>query len=119
MRNWPAPTSIADLRTFHGFISFFRKHIDQLQELRRPLLPYLKNGAQFKDYLSDPAAQKAFDDLKNCVLGSFRLPDYSREFLLFTDSSQYGHGYALCQRDKTGALYLVSAGSGAFDATQQ
>ena len=67
MRDWPDPACIDDLVSFRAFAAFIHEYIPSYHEYERHLRPYCKKGAKFKEYLADPEAVKAFEDLKQAV----------------------------------------------------
>ena len=88
------PHTVRQVRSFLGTINFYGKFIPNMAERRRPLNELLKKGVRFR--WSD-AAEKAFQDLKTCLLGEPLLvrPNYDDTFIITTDASDLAIGAVL------------------------
>ena len=64
VRSWPTPTCIKDVRSFHSFCNFYRTFIAGFSKITLPLNALTNKGVPFS---WTPAAQKAFDTLKERV----------------------------------------------------
>jgi hypothetical protein len=63
--NWPAPTTLCQLRSFLGFGNFYRKYIHHYSDLTRPLNKLLQKNRSY-DWTANQ--QIAFDNLKQKFL---------------------------------------------------
>ena len=104
---WPQPETVSDVRSFLGFVGYYRRFIKGFSSLSRPLYNLTK-GSESKSkrvakhtYVSwGEKEQEAFLAMKEActtvpVLG---YPDYSLPFILHTDSSTDGLGAVLYQQ---------------------
>jgi len=93
----PAPRNLHDLRSFLGCCSFYREHIPHFANVTAPLNLMLKKDAKF---IMGPQQLHAVETLKRALTEApcLRLPDFSKEFFLYTDWSQEGIGAVLMQR---------------------
>ena len=48
IRDWPRPTCVQDVRTFHGLVNYYRKFIDGFSRLSAPLTDLTKKNQVFK-----------------------------------------------------------------------
>ena len=96
LRDWPVPTSVSTLRSFLGYVNYFRRHIPGYSELARCLHRLTNKGVPF---VWAPEQQHAFDRLiailqqRPCL----QLPRYDRPFVVVSDASTTGVGAALMQ----------------------
>ena len=61
MKNWPMPTTMNKVRSFHGLASFYRRFVPNFGTIAAPLNDIVKNDVVFQ---WGEAQQKAFDILK-------------------------------------------------------
>jgi RNase H-like domain found in reverse transcriptase/Reverse transcriptase (RNA-dependent DNA polymerase)/Integrase zinc binding domain len=105
VRNWPAPTTLTELRSFLGFCNYYRKHIRQFSRVAGPLYNLTKGNVPY-DWT--PACQLAFLTLKTMMTQApvLMLPTTGTdaEFVVSTDASGFALGAVLLQRDKSGDL---------------
>ena len=89
-----------DVRAFLGFTGFYRYFIQSYSKLARPLIDLTKKATPFH---WDEPQRKAFEHLKSLVCSKpiLRQPDYTKQFLLSTDTSAYGVGAVLSQEGET------------------
>ena len=94
--NWPRPQTVHDVRSFLGLTSWYRKFIRQYSLIASPLtsLTQFENIRKWGD-----PEQKAFDQLKVALVTApvFKLPDFSKTFVLTTDASLVSVGAVLEQ----------------------
>ena len=95
---WPVPKSVSEVRSFLGFVGFYRKFIANHSKIVSPMSELTKtaNGVPFK---WTPAAQEAFEKMKEalCVAPILILPDPSKPYVVTTDASKYAVGACLSQ----------------------
>ena len=77
--DWPALTTVKEVRSFLGFGNFYRKFINKFSELAVPLNGLLKKDKKFN---WTPECQMSFDTLKQqfMVEPVLMMPDQSRPF---------------------------------------
>ena len=63
--------------------------------------------------------ESAFQSLKDALLSSDILvyPDFSNEFILYTDASDYSLGYILGQKDDKGRERVIAYGGKSFNTS--
>lgn len=116
IQNFPLPKTLKDLRSFLGLSNFYRRFIRDYAKIAKPLTSLLRGEAgRMSKYSSnkmvinlDPDAMDAFRKLKTTLSSSdviLAYPDFSREFDLTTDASNYAMGAVLSQ-DNRPIVYL-------------
>ena len=118
IQDWPAPTSVKEVRSFLGFGNFYRKFINKFSELAAPL-----NGLSKKDKTFNwtPECQKSFNTLKQWFTAEpvLMMPDQSRPFQIEADASKYASGAVLTQMDSNGDRHSVAYFSRTFNDTER
>lgn len=91
------PKSTSDIRRFIGMTSWYRRHIENFSIIIAPLTKLLRKNARF---IWDNACEDAYQKLKDCLVAApvLSCPDFSREFTIQCDASNYGIGAALTQK---------------------
>ena len=94
IKNWAEPKNI---QQFIGLASYYRRHILDFSKHAAPLYNLLKKDMPF---VWDKSCQIAFDKLKELFTSNpiLRPPDFSRDFFLLTDASNFGLGAILGQK---------------------
>jgi len=64
IQNWPTPTNLNDVRSFHGQASFYRRFVKDFGTIATPLNDIVKKDVVFK---WGEEQQKAFDVLKEKI----------------------------------------------------
>lgn len=104
-RELQTPTSIKKVQAVLGAMNYVRHFIPNFSTRAMPLTSMLgKKGLDKAKFIWSEACQKAFDDLKDCVLNTTPLAfiDYKKEIFIRCDSSQFGAGAVLFQFDEDG-----------------
>ena len=93
---YPEPTNQKELGTFLGLASYYRKFVRAFAEKAHPLTALTKKSAQWKWGTEE---RDAFNCIKQCLTTKPILgyPDFTREFIIYTDASGYGIGAVLAQ----------------------
>ena len=93
---YPEPTNQKELGTFLGLASYYRKFVRAFAEKAHPLTALTKKSAQWKWGTEE---RGAFNCIKQCLTTKPILgyPDFTREFIIYTDASGYGIGVVLAQ----------------------
>jgi hypothetical protein len=94
-----APKTVKQVRSFIGMINFYRKFIHNFSLIAAPLTKLTKKNVPF---VWDTDCAKAFETLKLRIVEDVVLkhPDFSREFCIFTDASDFAVGSVLTQDGK-------------------
>ena len=107
--NWPAPTSVTEVRSFVGFATYYRRFVRNFAEVAHPLTGLTKKGVRFK---WGEKCQAAFDLLKTTLLSPevMAYPNQVGTFVLDTDASLEALGAVLSQM-QDGMERVVAYGS--------
>ena len=103
------PTSVKTLRSFLGMVQYYRDMWEKRSEMLAPLTDLVaecgetkstrKKGTKKKPWHWDEVHQKAFDAVKATLARDVVLayPDYSKEFIIYTDASNKQLGAVITQ----------------------
>ena len=102
---WPQPTTVTEVRSFLGFVSYYRKFIPNFSKVAKSpnkLLQTLKGTSSQKERFKvcwGPEQQEAFESLQKLSTESLILAyaDFKAPFVLHTDASKDGLGAVLYQ----------------------
>jgi hypothetical protein len=94
--SYPTPTSVKELKTFCGVISYYRRFIPNCSRIASPLHKLLKKDVKFE---WKPEQEHASQHLKAKLTSQpiLQYLDFSKEFILTTDASNTGLGAVLSQ----------------------
>ena len=95
----PVPKTKSDVRAFLGITGYYCKFIPDYATIAVPLTNLTKKNAPNKVVWTEQCNQ-AWQNLKGILCSSpvLRTPDFSSQFILQTDASDYGFGAVLSQR---------------------
>jgi len=98
---YPIPKTPKNIKQFLGLCGWYRHFIPNLSEIAEPLNKLLKKSSKFEWTESQ---HQAFTKLKDTIINAAVLayPDFSKRFILRTDSSSYGLGCVLAQKSLDG-----------------
>lgn len=98
--DYPIPKTVKQIQSFLGITGYYRKFIPDYAKIAKPLTLGLKKGNKIEfdsqEYID------AFIKLKTLITQNPILiyPDFSKEFVLNTDASNYAIGAVLSQNSK-------------------
>lgn len=97
--NYPKPSTFTELKRFIGLASWYRRFVPNFAMVAAPLHDMTKGGKKGKTVTWTNEAEKAFMDLKTALTSTpvLKVPDYSKEFSIQCDASNYGVGAVLIQ----------------------
>jgi hypothetical protein len=96
VKNYPIPENKQHVKSFLGFVGFYRKYIRNFGKIAHPLTELTKNDV---DYVWGTEQENAFQKLKLRLTTAPILahPDSTEEYIVQTDASGYGVGVVLGQ----------------------
>ena len=96
VRSWPIPTNAADVRSFLGLATYFRRFVQGFSILARPLHALTGKNAPFR---WTDECQASFDGLKQALVEApvLSMPDWTKPFEIVSDASIHGVGAVLMQ----------------------
>lgn len=118
VRRIPVPTTVKQVRSFLGFINYFRDFVPDMATLSKPLYELTKKGVKF---VWTASHEIAFERLKQATADSTRLrfPLAVGTIVLRTDASDVGIGAHLVQKTDADAEHTLAFFSQVFSPTQQ
>ena len=116
---WPTPKTVYDVRSFLGFVGYYRRFIRNFSKIAKPIrevITGLENQSKrsakkiFVEWTE--ASDSAFEHLKKLCISTpiLAYPDYKLPFVLHTDSSSEGLGAVLYQK-QNGKLRVIAYAS--------
>jgi transposase InsO family protein len=104
----PAPKNSKEVRQFVGTASWYRRFIPDFSTRLYPLTKMLKKGKRF---IWTEEAQKAFEDIRSCLIKSpiLTCPNFDKPFTISCDASGVGLGAILSQESEKGEAVVAYA----------
>ncbi|KAI3808165.1 hypothetical protein L1987_24111 [Smallanthus sonchifolius] len=99
IKNWNAPKTPTEVRSFLGLAGYYRRFISNFSKIAVPLTALTHKG---KTYEWGPKQEEAFQTLKQklCNAPILTLPDGIDDLVVYCDASNQGLGCVLMQRGK-------------------
>lgn len=96
IKKWPIPKTEKEVRQFLGTLGYYRRFIKDFAKIVKPLTALLRKDAEFE---ITPEINACFEKCKQILTLDPVLiyPDFSKEFILTTDASDYAIGAVLSQ----------------------
>ena len=118
MRDWPVPTSSADLRRFIGLCNYYRRFVESYADIAAPLTSLCGPHAPWS---WGPTEQQSFDKLKACLTTApvLRTFDSGRRSVVTTDASELAISAVLTQPDDAGVHHPVAYESRKLTTAEQ
>lgn len=100
VKEWPVPKNISDVRSFLGFIGYYRRLIKDYGTLTAPL----HNATAKEGFKWTEIEQRSFEQLKDAMIAApvLRCPDDALIFHIWPDASPWAVGGVLTQDDGSG-----------------
>ncbi|KMQ84754.1 enzymatic polyprotein endonuclease reverse [Lasius niger] len=96
IKNFLTPKMIKHIQSFIGLAGYYRKFIEVFSRIAKPLTKLTKKSENF---VWTAEQQNAFDALKEKLMTApvLKYPDFSEQFNVTTDASDYAVGAVLSQ----------------------
>jgi hypothetical protein len=124
---YPKPQTVKEIQSFLGGAGYYRRFIKNYSKIAKPLSDltrgYTRKHQNTKNIsdLWDEKCEKSFNKLKRKLTQKpiLQYPDFTKEFIISTDASNYAIGAVLLQVDHKGREYVISNASRKLKKTEE
>ena len=108
VKNWEAPTSPTEVRSFLGLAGYYRRFIENFSKIALPMTALTQKDRKF---VWGAEEEKAFQHLKQklCNAPILSFPEGTENFVVYCDASHKGLGCVLSKRTKLSPTPHVSS----------
>ncbi|KAH9792509.1 hypothetical protein KPL71_004153 [Citrus sinensis] len=116
IQEWPSPTSVSNVRSFHRLTSFYPRFVKDFSTLAALLTEVIKKDVGFK---WGEAQEKAFQIIKQKLTNALllSLPNFNKRFEIECDASDIGIGVVLMQEGRPIAYFSEKLSGAALNYT--
>jgi hypothetical protein len=96
--DWKPPVDVGQIRSFLGLARYYRRFIEGFSKLAKPMTALLEKNTKF---VWSNKYQASFEELKKrlTIAPVLILPDLSKKFSIYCDTSRQGLGVFLCKAE--------------------
>lgn len=97
IQRFPIPKTATEIKRFLGLLGYYRKFIPDFARITKPMTQCLKKGSKIT--FTDPRYVDCFEKCKSLLTNDpiLQYPDFSKDFVLTTDASNFAIGAVLSQ----------------------
>ncbi|GJS06402.1 putative reverse transcriptase domain-containing protein [Tanacetum coccineum] len=108
VKNWKAPTTLSEIRSFLGLGGYYRRFIVNFSKIAKPLTSLTWKNKKYEwGAEQEEALQTLKDNLCNALILS--LPNGIEDFVVYCDASNQELGCVIMQRGKRHYLYRTKS----------
>ena len=124
VKEFPRPTSVKEVKRFLGLANFYRRHLQNMGVICRPLTALTKKDKQTGQPVTfewSTQCEESFQKIKEMLISSPVLvpPDLDKDFFLWVDACEEGFGAILEQISEDGLRHPVAYASRATNDAEK